>query len=218
MSTSLAAFIEGQIEISHPEMGLVVVTADGQSRLGFVHNLDERTWLDSICFASHTVSKFQFVLGDLMLRGAEAFGEDAYAKASPVAGRDPESLRHYAWVAKRVPEIARNNNLSFNHHRQVAVLELGEQMAWLARAEREGLSVVELKKAIRAARPSKPAAPNTMDTALTDALVFIEKRLAALGSGENSKFFLCQLIQELEAKLNYLDGVRGTESEPNEFD
>lgn len=207
MSTSLAAYTEGQVEISHPDLGLVVVTADGRGHLGFVHNLDEHTWLDSICFASRAVSKFQFVLGDLMLRGADAFGDDAYTKASSVAGRDPESLRHYAWVAKRVPEIARNKNLSFNHHRQVALLELGEQMAWLARAEREGFSVLDLKDALRSVRPSKPAAPNTTDSAVADALVFINKRLASLGSTDNSKFFLCHLIQELEAKLNLLDGV-----------
>jgi len=219
VSTSTALYIKDPVEISHPDMGLVVVAGEG--KLGFMHSLDERTWLASVSFASRTISNLQFTLGDLMLRGEEAFGEDAYAKAAEASSRDAETLRHYAWVAKRVPEFVRNPALSFNHHRQVATLgSEGEQMLWLARAEAEGLSVIGLKDAIHAARPIKQR-PDTSSAALADTLNFVEKRMATLGTGDEPKIFLCQLIQELEDKLNTLDGVVCTTNgvgETNEFD
>lgn len=206
MSATTALYIKEPVEISHPDMGLVVVAREG--KLGFMHDLDERTWLASVSFAARIINNLQFTLGDLMLRGEEPFGEDAYAKASAVAMRNPETLRHYAWVAKRVPEVIRNPALSFNHHRQVAMLgSEGAQMLWLARAEAEGLSVVELKEAIHTARPTKYVPPDTAGAALADSLTFVEKRMATLGTGDEPKIFLCQLIQELEDKLNALDGV-----------
>jgi len=127
-----------------------------QSKLGFIKGVSEGVWLADVEVASRTIKRLQFILGDLLLRGEQAFGDDAYAKASAVAGLDPETLRHYAWVAKKVPEQARHAELSFSHHRQVAILGLGEQMAWLTRAHAEKLSVAQLKEAIRAARPPKP--------------------------------------------------------------
>jgi len=170
MSTTLDALAlrddTGVLEITHPDLQDVEVIVGPQSKLGFVHGLDEKTWLASVAFAAlemdthqRAVDKYQFVLGDLMLRGEQALGEDAYAKAAAATGKQPETLRHYAWVAKRVPAVVRTTALTFNHHRQVAKLSSGAQMAWLARAEAEGLSVVDLKKAIRAAMPAKRIPP-----------------------------------------------------------
>lgn len=93
-------------------------------------------------------------------------------------------------------------------------------MLWLARAEAEGLSVLELKEAIRVAS-AKPVAPYTSGAAVADVIAFVEKRMGMLGTNENSTFFLCELIQTLETKLNALDGVvrtTGAVEEQNEFD
>ena len=193
--------IKDQLEVVHPDLNLVFID-DGQDKLGFVHSIDERTWLASVEFAARAIRSFQFKLGDLLVLGEKSFRDEAYSKAAAVAGRDPETLRNYAWVALRVPEIVRNPNLSFYHHRAVATLQSGAQMAWLARAEAEGLSVSELQEAIRAARPN----PSRESASVAATLKAVDKLLAKLDS-DKSKFFLCELINALEARLNVLDGV-----------
>lgn len=191
-----------------PSVGILEIDASSQNPLGFIKGINEATWLSDVEIASRAINRLQFVLGDLMLCGEKAFGEDAYAKAAAVAGKNPETLRNYAWVSSRVPDFNRNPNLSFYHHRAVARLNMTGQAYWLARADTEELSVLQLKQAILDAKPDKDVcAENCVGVAISRALTIVNKLTATLVDEEQAKFFLAMLIDNLTAKLDELDGV-----------
>jgi hypothetical protein len=85
-----------------------------------------------------------------------AYGEDRYGatyrQAVPGTGFSHQTLRNYAWVARRFDVPRRRDRLSFAHHAEVAPLAQEDQESWLARAEREGWSRNELRTRLRAER------------------------------------------------------------------
>jgi hypothetical protein len=100
------------------------------------------SWVDEVARVSSEVANIQFYFGDLLNQGIAAFGEvAAYARAMAVSGRDRETLRFYAWVARKVPKHRRVKELTFNHHRAVAALDQACQATLLARAVEENLPV-----------------------------------------------------------------------------
>lgn len=91
----------------------------------------------------------QFWIGDWLNYGERTYGEK-YAQAIQVAtGLEYQALANHAWVAGKVEPSTRVETLSWSHHRLVAPLEPAEQAAWLNRAETEGLTYRELRKAIQ---------------------------------------------------------------------
>lgn len=120
-------------------------------------------WSDEVARTSAEVANVQFYFGDLINQGVAAFGEvAAYAQATVVAGCEPETLRFYAWVARKVPPARRVKQLTFNHHRAVAALEPVHQATLLSRAVEEKLSV----KAVQQIAACKPTSltPSTLPT------------------------------------------------------
>lgn len=108
-------------------------------------------------------ASIQFAIGDALLYSEERFGnkytEIEAALAAAGVRRSRETLRAYAWCARRVPPVMRNTALSWWHHRQVAKLPPDEQRRWLQQAEDERWSVRELRYALRwPARIEEPAA------------------------------------------------------------
>jgi hypothetical protein len=85
-----------------------------------------------------------------------AYGEDRYGaqyrQAVTSTGFTHQTLRNYAWVARRFEVSRRRDELSFAHHAEVAALADAEQDSWLDRAEREGWSRSELRTRLRAER------------------------------------------------------------------
>ncbi len=85
-----------------------------------------------------------------------AYGEDRYGSryhaGAGIAGVGQQTLRNYAWVARRFDACRRRNTLSFAHHAEVAALAQSEQEAWLDRAEARQWSRNELRTALREAR------------------------------------------------------------------
>jgi len=71
------------------------------------------------------------------------------------AGFDRATIVTYGWVCKKVPFSTRVENaeiypnLTFNHFRAVAKEDEDEQVKWLGIAGEEGMSVAELRKAIK---------------------------------------------------------------------
>ena len=88
----------------------------------------------------------------------------------PVAERELGTLKHYVWVAERVPETVDGQphrdyeNLSFNHHACVAALPVEEQKHWLNVAREEGLSVHALRE--RRSPPKKGSKKDRVRTAM----------------------------------------------------
>ncbi|WP_425581936.1 LmbU family transcriptional regulator [Streptosporangium fragile] len=88
---------------------------------------------------------------DWLLHGERLF-PDRYKRAIEETLLDYQTLRNYAWVARRFPFHRRRDRLSFQHHAEVASLPEEEQDVWLERAERLKWSRNRLRNEIRASR------------------------------------------------------------------
>ncbi|MFC4534485.1 LmbU family transcriptional regulator [Sphaerisporangium dianthi] len=87
-------------------------------------------------------------LGDWLIYGQATF-PNRYKRAIAETSLDYQTLRNYAWVARRVTAARRRDKLSFQHHAEVASLPEDKQDEWLSQAEKHGWSRNELRKRIR---------------------------------------------------------------------
>jgi hypothetical protein len=90
-------------------------------------------------------------LGDWLVYGEQTFGK-RYKTALATTSLDYQTLRNYAWVARRFEMSRRRDALSFQHHAEVAALPEPDQDLWLLRAERSGWSRNELRRRLSAER------------------------------------------------------------------
>jgi hypothetical protein len=84
-------------------------------------------------------------LGDWLIYGQRAYGE-RYKPALEATYLEYQTLRNYAWVARRFRLSRRRDGLSFQHHAVVAARSEPEQELWLTRAERNGWTRNELRR------------------------------------------------------------------------
>jgi hypothetical protein len=84
-------------------------------------------------------------LGDWLVYGHRTYGQ-RYKIALEATSLDYQTLRNYAWVARRFEVCRRREGLSFQHHAEVAALPEAEQELWLNRAESRGWSRNELRR------------------------------------------------------------------------
>lgn len=84
-------------------------------------------------------------LGDWLIYGERAFAA-RYKAAVAATSLDYQTLRNYAWVARRFEMSRRRDTLSFQHHAEVAALPEAHQDLWLLRAERAHWSRNELRR------------------------------------------------------------------------
>jgi hypothetical protein len=89
-------------------------------------------------------------LGDWLVYGQAKF-PGRYRQAVKQTSLDYQTLRNYAWVARKFPVSRRRNTLSFQHHAAVASLPACEQEMWLDRASFGRWPVAELRARLRAA-------------------------------------------------------------------
>jgi len=73
-------------------------------------------------------------LGDWLVFGQDHYA-DRYLEAIQRTALDYQTLRNYAWVARKVSFSRRREKLSFGHHAEVASLPEPEQDYWLRKAE-----------------------------------------------------------------------------------
>lgn len=90
-------------------------------------------------------------LGDWLVYGQNRF-PGRYRVVLEETSLDYQTLRNYAWVARRFPACRRRDGLSLQHHAEIAALPEAEQDRWLERAEREKWSTRRLRKELRQAR------------------------------------------------------------------
>jgi len=90
-----------------------------------------------------------------------AFGERAYAgryrQAIEQTSLDYQTLRNYAWVARRFGLSRRRDTLSFGHHAEVAALTGPEQDFWLRKAEEHKWAVKRLRQEVSASLAERSA-------------------------------------------------------------
>ncbi|MGI5270328.1 LmbU family transcriptional regulator [Nonomuraea sp. CA-218870] len=90
-------------------------------------------------------------LGDWLVYGERAF-PDRYRLVIEETSLDYQTLRNYAWVARKFPASRRRDGLSLQHHAETASLPEHDQDCWLTRAEKEKWSVKRLRRELRERR------------------------------------------------------------------
>lgn len=127
----------------------------------FPQNLPERSWERIGTGLRELTNSSAWWLADWLIYGESAYGLRRYREAIERTGLDYQTLRNYAWVARRFEHHRRRENLSFAHHAEVARFSPAEQDYWLRKAEQQMWSRNELRKALRgglAERREQPAA------------------------------------------------------------
>jgi hypothetical protein len=95
-------------------------------------------------------------LGDWLLYGEETYGK-RYEEALKLTPLRYQTLRNYAWVARRFPLSCRRDAVSFQHHAEVAAMPEADRDLWLQRAERMRWPRNELRRHLVAARQADRA-------------------------------------------------------------
>ena len=90
-------------------------------------------------------------LGDWLVFGKDHYS-DCYQLAIQGAGLRYQTLRNYAWVARRFDLSRRRAKLTFQHHAEVASLPVDEQELLLDQAGRGVWTTKQLRNAIRLGR------------------------------------------------------------------
>ncbi|MFE7563238.1 LmbU family transcriptional regulator [Kitasatospora sp. NPDC057500] len=96
-------------------------------------------------------------LGDWLVHGEAAYS-GRYREAVENCSLNYQTLRNYAWVARRFPLSRRRDTLSFGHHAEVGSLSEPEQDYWLRKAEDHGWSRNRLRAEVRASLHERAAA------------------------------------------------------------
>lgn len=90
-------------------------------------------------------------LGDWLTYGKDHY-TDRYQQGLRTAGLRYQTLRNYAWVARRFEVSRRRARLTFQHHAEVASLPVEGQDEWLSRAEELSWTTKQLRTALRESR------------------------------------------------------------------
>jgi len=117
--------------------------------LRFPHQLPFEAWLGVGQQLSAVVASSAWCLGDWLVYGQRTYS-GRYRQAVERTGLDYQTLRNYAWVARRFELSRRRDTLSFGHHAEVASLPEPEQDFWLRKAEQHGWPTSQLRREIRA--------------------------------------------------------------------
>ncbi|KUM99164.1 regulator [Streptomyces yokosukanensis] len=121
-----------------------------KSGMVFPQNLPERSWERIGTNLRELVNSSAWWLADWLIYGETTYGWRRYKEAIERTGLDYQTLRNYAWVARRFEHHRRRDGLSFAHHAEVARLAPPEQDYWLRKAEQQKWSRNELRRAVRA--------------------------------------------------------------------
>jgi hypothetical protein len=121
-----------------------------KSGMVFPQNLPERSWEQIGANLRDLVNSSAWWLADWLLFGEATYGWRRYKEAIERTGLDYQTLRNYAWVARRFEHDRRRDSLSFAHHAEVTRLSPPEQDYWLRKAEQQKWSRNELRRAVRA--------------------------------------------------------------------
>jgi hypothetical protein len=119
--------------------------------LRFAGQLTFQSWERAGEQIARIVSSSAWCLGDWIIVGQSRFA-DRYKQVIEAVGLDYQTIRNYAWVARRFELSRRRDTLSFQHHAEVAALPPAEQDYWLDRAEDRDWSRNRLREELRRTR------------------------------------------------------------------
>jgi len=96
-------------------------------------------------------------LGDWLIFGKERYA-DSYKQAIRAAGLSYQTLRNYAWVARRFTPAERRTQLSFQHHAEVVSLPKDVREKLLDLAERQDWTTKQLRERVKGTAVAAKAA------------------------------------------------------------
>jgi hypothetical protein len=181
------------IEASPAQGSGILTTTVG---LAFPKELTFDAWQQAGLRVARIVNSSAWYLGDWLVYGQQHY-VDRYKRAIDLVGLDYQTLRNYAWVARKVEYPRRRQNLSFQHHAEVAALDPDDQSRWLLLAEQNDWSRNQLRHAVRgsdggAARDKRPVLPWV---SVPDARVEAWRRAAAEADVEFGAWVVMALDQ-----------------------
>jgi hypothetical protein len=137
---------------------MIMVTRVG---LRISRPLDYQSWQQAGLKIARIADASAWCLGDWLVYGQNRH-PDRYREAIAAAHLDYQTLRNYAWVARRFELDRRRDRLSLQHHAEVASLPSAEQDRWLDLAEKSHWSRNELRRNIRADRAGADRLEDTL--------------------------------------------------------
>lgn len=152
-----------------PHRGTGQVTPGGRivtTRIGLLMSSDLSLddWATAGRKLARRADSTSWCLGDWLAHGQLRFS-GRYPRAAAEIGLDTQSLRNYAWPARRFAHERRRPGLSLQHHAEVASLPVPEQDRRLDLAERGRWSRNELRRRIRETRRRAAAEAPAADAA-----------------------------------------------------
>jgi hypothetical protein len=117
--------------------------------LNLPQRLPFEKWLHIGRLLSSVHTSSAWCLGDWLVYGESAYS-GRYRDAIELCSLNYQTLRNYAWIARRFSRSRRWATLSFGHHAEVASLPDPEQDYWLRKADDLGWSRNRLRSEVRA--------------------------------------------------------------------
>lgn len=151
---SLPYVIPSMASTSRPVLDSVRIPRTG---LQLPYRLPFDAWVDMGKRLAAVVNSSAWCLGDWLVYGEVNF-TGRYREAIERTSLDYQTLRNYAWVARKFSLQRRRENLSFGHHAEVAALPEPEQDYWLRKAEELGWSRNQTRHEIRTSLRERNAA------------------------------------------------------------
>lgn len=134
-------------------------------------------------------------IGDWLVYGEDAYG-DRYHQATVSLELDYQTLRNYAWVARKFTVSRRRDRLSFGHHAEVAALPPAEQDLLLDKAEQQHWSRNVLRQKIHARRAAARRGSRTAQPRMRRIEVPAEQHLGWVIAARQSNHNLTDWIIE----------------------
>lgn len=194
--------------------------------LDFRDNLSFDEWRSLAPKFSEAIKCAAFLVGDWLVYGEDHFrgqqrlpgfedeqlapgkiSGELYDAALAATGLDRTTLHAYAYVARRVPRLLRNELLSWEHHKAVAKLDGPDQKRWLQVAldnpnQNGPVSTRRLRKSIIVGRLLTPEElhPDPTDRGIENHIPFVN-RLVALWARMKERRWLQSATHEQRGAL-----------------
>lgn len=149
----------------------------------------------------------QWWIGDWLNYGEKRYGEK-YTQAISETGLDKPTLMNYASVAKRVESSRRREVVDYSKHVEVAGLKPEQQARVLEQAEKEGLTVKEVRRVANRIKRDEGKEKSEIETLHTpEAQEFLTRYIETLKQFEESvpltARFLRQMFQAHAAQAHW---------------
>lgn len=177
--------------------GRILTTPVG---LAFPRDVSFESWEQAGQRISRIASSSAWYLGDWLVFGQDRY-TDRYRRAVEAVGLDYQTLRNYAWIARKFEPSRRRQGLPFQHHAEVAALPPAEQDRWLDRAEREGWSRTALRRALRDSRDPGAVASRAVMPRVSAASEAVDRwRRAAIAANADFEAWIVAALDRAAAQ------------------